>query len=99
MNPRLRLKSHIGVGDCMFAYSTVIRRHQFLINTLRGYNCCLNQLRKMTAEGSKREGFCIQEPDAESLLRRITPVMESSNHKGQAGTRLRNFFLSRFGDF
>ncbi|XP_059632557.1 ATP-dependent (S)-NAD(P)H-hydrate dehydratase [Cornus florida] len=62
----------------MLAYSAIIRRQQFLIRSLGGYsnnhNYQRNRMHSMSLEA-----------DALNILRSITPNLDPTRHKGQAG--------------
>jgi len=66
--------------NCMLpASSPVFRRHRLLIRSLGGSidhhtNCSSGKMQSV-------------EVDAERVIREITPVLDRSRHKGQAGTQ------------
>ncbi|KAI4345581.1 hypothetical protein L6164_012689 [Bauhinia variegata] len=64
--------------NCMLASSPVFRRQQFLIRSLGGASDHQIHFAKMKDLKSV-------EADAESILRAITPPLDPSRHKGQAG--------------
>lgn len=67
--------------DFMLASSAVLRRQQFLIRSLVGGGYSNQIYRKsMQTVGGKA-----MEADAEKILRAITPTLDLSRHKGQAG--------------
>ncbi|KAJ4722383.1 ATP-dependent (S)-NAD(P)H-hydrate dehydratase [Melia azedarach] len=68
--------------NCMLASSAVLRRQQFLIRSLGGYSDHTNQERMQ--EIRSMSGTTL-EADAENVLREITPVLDPTRHKGQAG--------------
>ncbi|XP_057956812.1 ATP-dependent (S)-NAD(P)H-hydrate dehydratase isoform X2 [Malania oleifera] len=68
----------------MLASSSVFRRQQFLIRTLGGYTDNICQRRILRQIKSMAVGTA-SEADAESILRTITPTLDPSRHKGQAG--------------
>lgn len=73
----------------MLASSAVIRRQQFIIRSLGGYNN-LNRAERIQQQQVKfatRAGMDL-EADAENVLRRITPTLDPNRHKGQAGEPL-----------
>ncbi|OWM69845.1 hypothetical protein CDL15_Pgr025694 [Punica granatum] len=80
MNARLPLYN--SAKGCVFASSSVLRRQQFLIRTLGGCNSQSYQQRVGGIRSMAASGI---EADADSILRAITPVLESTKHKGQAG--------------
>jgi ATP-dependent NAD(P)H-hydrate dehydratase len=62
----------------LLASSSVFRRQKFLIRSLGGSidfhtNCSSGKMQSV-------------EVDAESIIRVITPALDQSRHKGQAGT-------------
>uniref|UniRef100_A0A1D1XGB6 ATP-dependent (S)-NAD(P)H-hydrate dehydratase n=2 Tax=Anthurium amnicola TaxID=1678845 RepID=A0A1D1XGB6_9ARAE len=66
-----------------FANSALFRRHHFLVRSLGG----LPQLphgERMAAEATSADKPGL-EAEARSILRRITPPLDSARHKGQAG--------------
>ncbi|KAF3457192.1 hypothetical protein FNV43_RR01849 [Rhamnella rubrinervis] len=66
----------------MLASSAVFRRQQFLIRSLGGYTD--HPLQKRMQEVKSIGGPSV-EADAENILRAITPTLDPSRHKGQAG--------------
>ncbi|KAA8527560.1 hypothetical protein F0562_034725 [Nyssa sinensis] len=66
--------------NCLLAYSAVIRRH--LIRALAGYNnnhhYHRNRMQSLTSGATL-------EADALKILKSITPALDPSRHKGQAG--------------
>ncbi|KAM3707413.1 hypothetical protein ACJW31_02G023000 [Castanea mollissima] len=67
---------------CMLPSSAVLRRQQFLIRTLGGYS---NQTHLKRMQQTKAMSGTALEADAENILRAITPNLDPSKHKGQAG--------------
>lgn len=65
--------------NCVLASSAVLRRQQFLIRSLGGYN----NLRR--TQEIKSMSTTEMEADAENVLREIIPVLDPNRHKGQAG--------------
>ncbi|KAK4784686.1 hypothetical protein SAY86_019054 [Trapa natans] len=70
------------VKGCLVASSSVLRRQQFLIRILGGSS---SQTYQNRLGGIRSMAVCSVEVDAESILKAITPALESSKHKGQAG--------------
>ncbi|KAJ4954720.1 hypothetical protein NE237_011503 [Protea cynaroides] len=66
----------------MLASSAILRRQQFLIRSLGGYS---NQTHAERMQATKVVAGTHFEADAETILRTITPKLDSSRHKGQAG--------------
>ncbi|KAK4587151.1 hypothetical protein RGQ29_024037 [Quercus rubra] len=66
----------------MLASSAVIRRQQFLIRTLGGYTDQTHLKRMQQTKAMSGTAF---EADSENILRAITPNLDPSKHKGQAG--------------
>ncbi|KAJ7980105.1 ATP-dependent (S)-NAD(P)H-hydrate dehydratase [Quillaja saponaria] len=64
--------------SCTWASSPVFRRQQFLIRSLGSCSDQQTKYNKMQATKSL-------EADAENILRTITPCLDLSRHKGQAG--------------
>lgn len=71
--------------NCMLASSAVFRRQQFLIRSLGGYTD--HPLQKRMQEVKSMGGPSL-EADAENILRAITPTLDPSRHKGQAGMHI-----------
>lgn len=75
----------------MLASSAVIRRQQFIIRSLGGYNSLnraerIHQQQQQGVQFGTRAGMDLDlEADAENVLRRITPTLDPNRHKGQAG--------------
>ncbi|XP_058109164.1 ATP-dependent (S)-NAD(P)H-hydrate dehydratase isoform X2 [Magnolia sinica] len=69
-------------NHCMLASSPIVRRQQFLIRSLRGHHNRTNMERTLE---TKCANGTAAEADAENILRRITPALDPSRHKGQAG--------------
>lgn len=67
---------------CMLASSAVFRRQQFLIRTLGGYTDQYHLKRMQQTKAMSGTAF---EADSENILRAITPNLDPSKHKGQAG--------------
>ncbi|KAK2966893.1 hypothetical protein RJ640_028903, partial [Escallonia rubra] len=64
----------------MRGYAAVIRRQQYLIRCLGGYNSNhKNRMQSAIMGGSSLEA------DALNILRSITPTLDNTRHKGQAG--------------
>lgn len=70
------------VKNCMLASSAVFRRQQFLIRSLGGYSDHIEPRRMQDIRSMSGTTF---EADAENVMREITPVLDPSKHKGQAG--------------
>ncbi|KAK9992527.1 hypothetical protein SO802_027512 [Lithocarpus litseifolius] len=70
------------VKHCMLASSAVFRRQQFLIRTLGGYTDQTHLKRMQQTKAMSGTAF---EADSENILRAITPNLDPSKHKGQAG--------------
>ncbi|PPS02193.1 hypothetical protein GOBAR_AA18455 [Gossypium barbadense] len=69
-------------GFSSLASSAVLRRQQFLIRSLKGYSVS----DKIRMEAVKcLSGGASLEANAESVLRAITPSLDPTRHKGQAG--------------
>ncbi|KAL1111237.1 hypothetical protein V6Z11_D02G045700 [Gossypium hirsutum] len=69
-------------GFSSLASSAVLRRQQFLIRSLKGYSVS----DKIRMEAVKcLSGGASLEANAESVLRTITPSLDPTRHKGQAG--------------
>lgn len=68
--------------DYLLASSAVFRRQQFLIRSLGGYT---DQSQQKIMQQTKALGGTALEADAEHILRAITPPLDRSKHKGQAG--------------
>lgn len=70
--------------NLMLASSAVLRRQQFWIRSLgiRDYGVISNRRR---LQGIKSMSGSAIEADAEAILRAITPTLDRSRHKGQAG--------------
>ncbi|XVF38153.1 hypothetical protein REPUB_Repub20aG0075200 [Reevesia pubescens] len=70
-----------------FASLAVLRRQQFLIRSLGGYSVsdiCAHH-KRMEAVKCLSGGGASLEADAESVLKAITPSLDPTRHKGQAG--------------
>lgn len=67
---------------CMLGSSAVFRRQQFLIRTLGGY---ADQSHQERMQQTKAMSGTALEVDAEHFLRAITPTLDPTKHKGQAG--------------
>ena len=77
------VKHGMNSGFSSLASSAVLRRQQFLIRSLGGYSD-ITHLQRM--EGVKcSSGGASLEADAENVLRAITPSLNPTRHKGQAG--------------
>lgn len=74
---------------CMLASSAVFRRQEFLIRCLGGYSDPHPHQKRM--QQVKSMGGQSLEADAENILRAITPTLDPSRHKGQAGMYLYTF--------
>ncbi|XP_042967176.1 ATP-dependent (S)-NAD(P)H-hydrate dehydratase isoform X2 [Carya illinoinensis] len=68
--------------DFMLASSAIFRRQQFLIRSL---GSCTNQTHQKRMQGTKALSGTSLEPDAEHILRAITPTLDRNKHKGMAG--------------
>ncbi|KAF8388014.1 hypothetical protein HHK36_026680 [Tetracentron sinense] len=69
-------------NNCMLSTSAVFRRQQFLLRSLGGYS---NQIHTKIIQEAKAMSGTTLEADAENILRKITPTLDRSRHKGQAG--------------
>lgn len=68
-------------NTCMLlASSSVFRRQQFLIRSLGG------GIDHHHTHSRNMQDLSSVEVDAESIIRAITPALDPSRHKGQAGT-------------
>ncbi|KAK4790144.1 hypothetical protein SAY86_017448 [Trapa natans] len=76
------LPPYNSVIGCLVAPSSILRRQQFLVRILGGFS---SQTYQNRVGGIRSVAACGVEADAESILRAITPALESSKHKGQAG--------------
>jgi ATP-dependent NAD(P)H-hydrate dehydratase len=86
----------LGVAKhCMLGSSAVFRRQQFLIRTLGGYTDQTHQ--KILQQTKAMSGIAL-EADAEHILRAITPTLDPTKHKGQAG-ELAKLALFSFNSF
>ncbi|XP_077241849.1 pfkB-like carbohydrate kinase family protein [Tasmannia lanceolata] len=79
MNP---LSTSSSPKNYMLVSSAVLRRQQFLIRSLTGYH---DRIQKERMMGTRCVSGTALEADAESVLRRITPPLDPTRHKGQAG--------------
>ncbi|KAH0459981.1 hypothetical protein IEQ34_010644 [Dendrobium chrysotoxum] len=68
--------------NCMLASSSVCRRQLFLIRSLGGYCCRVHMERGGRAISSSLSTLGA---DAEGVMRKITPKLDPSLYKGQAG--------------
>ncbi|XP_043724368.1 ATP-dependent (S)-NAD(P)H-hydrate dehydratase-like [Telopea speciosissima] len=68
--------------NCTLASSAILKRQQFLIRSLGDYN---NQTHAQRMEATKVVAGTHLEADVETILRTITPKLDPSRHKGQAG--------------
>ncbi|MBA0737923.1 hypothetical protein Gogos_011340 [Gossypium gossypioides] len=76
------VKHGMNSGFSSLASSAVLRRQQFLIRSLKGYSVS----DKIRMEAVKcLSGGASLEANAESVLRAITPSLDPTRHKGQAG--------------
>lgn len=78
------------VKNCMLASSAVFRRQQFLIRSLGGYSDHIEPRRMQDIRSMSGTTF---EADAENVMREITPVLDPSKHKGQAGEPRKRRFI------
>ncbi|KAK9090482.1 hypothetical protein Sjap_023659 [Stephania japonica] len=70
-------------SNCMLGFTAVLRRQQFLIRALGGSGEKVRS--RGSAAGIKVMARGNFEADAEKVLRRITPALDPTRHKGQAG--------------
>ncbi|KAK6913887.1 ATP/ADP-dependent (S)-NAD(P)H-hydrate dehydratase [Dillenia turbinata] len=73
------------LSDLMFSASAVIRRQHFLIRTFANPYKSQSHHRTIMQETKCMSGNNSLEADAEKILRTITPKLDLSRHKGQAG--------------
>ncbi|KAL5720334.1 ATP-dependent NAD(P)H-hydrate dehydratase [Ranunculus cassubicifolius] len=66
----------------MLASSALLRRQQFLIRSLGGPS---SQQHVRKTQQVRFVSRATMEVDAESIIRRITPILDPNRHKGQAG--------------
>ncbi|XP_038719252.1 ATP-dependent (S)-NAD(P)H-hydrate dehydratase isoform X2 [Tripterygium wilfordii] len=87
------LPPHVGMNrfpslntakTCTLASSAVLRRQQFLIRALLGGHRDHTH-QKIRMQGLSSATGTNSDVDSESILRAITPVLDQSRHKGQAG--------------
>lgn len=78
------VKHGINSGFSSLASSAVLRRQQFLIRYLGRYSDNTTHLKTMEAVKCFSGGASL-EADAENVLRAITPSLDPTRHKGQAG--------------
>lgn len=78
------VKHGINSGFSSLASSAVLRRQQFLIRSLGRYSDNTTHLKTMQAVKCFSGGASL-EADAENVLRAITPSLDPTRHKGQAG--------------
>ena len=71
--------------NCVLASPAVLRRQEFLIRCLVGGFS--DQALHTTMQGGPT-----LEADSENILRAITPALDNSKHKGQAGKLRPNLF-------
>ncbi|XP_022762013.1 ATP-dependent (S)-NAD(P)H-hydrate dehydratase isoform X3 [Durio zibethinus] len=77
------VKYGMNSGFSSLASPAVLRRQQFLIKSLGGYSDITHQ-KRMEAVKCLSGGASL-EADAENVLRAITPSLDPTRHKGQAG--------------
>lgn len=77
------VKHGMNSGFSSLASSAVLRRQQFLIRSLKGYS--VSDKVRMEAVKCLSGGASSLEANAESVLRAITPSLDPTRHKGQAG--------------
>lgn len=70
--------------DLMWVSSSVLRRQHFLTGTLGCYSDHIHFNHK-TMQAMKAMSVYSLEADSENILRAITPTLDPSKHKGQAG--------------
>lgn len=70
--------------DRMWVSSSVLRRQHFLIRTLGGNSDHIHTNHK-TMQAIKAMSGAPLEADSENILRAITPTLDPTRHKGQAG--------------
>ncbi|KAJ0092577.1 hypothetical protein Patl1_25438 [Pistacia atlantica] len=68
----------------MWVSSSVLRRQRFLIRTLGGNGDHINTNHK-TMQAIRAMSRAALEADSENILRAITPTLDPTRHKGQAG--------------
>ncbi|KAF4350194.1 hypothetical protein F8388_013615 [Cannabis sativa] len=79
---KLGVNSGFSATHCVLASPAVLRRQEFLIRCLQGYS---NQGDQEKLQEVKAMGEPNLEAAAENILRAITPTLDPSKHKGQAG--------------
>ncbi|KAF4378869.1 hypothetical protein G4B88_008339 [Cannabis sativa] len=79
---KLGVNSGFSATNCVLASPAVLRRQEFLIRCLQGYS---NQGDQKKLQEVKAMGEPNLEAAAENILRAITPTLDPSKHKGQAG--------------
>ncbi|KAM6566145.1 hypothetical protein CsatA_025273 [Cannabis sativa] len=79
---KLGLNSGFSATNCVLASPAVLRRQEFLIRCLQGNS---NQGDQKKLQEVKAMGEPNLEAAAENILRAITPTLDPSKHKGQAG--------------
>ncbi|PON80155.1 ATP-dependent (S)-NAD(P)H-hydrate dehydratase [Parasponia andersonii] len=79
---KLGVNSGFSARNCMWASPAVFRRQEFLISCLGGYS---DQGYQGKMQQVKSIGQPTSEADGEKILRAITPTLDPSKHKGQAG--------------
>ncbi|XWS13587.1 hypothetical protein CRYUN_Cryun36dG0050100 [Craigia yunnanensis] len=77
------IKHGMNSGFSSLASPAVLRRQQFFIRSLGGYSN-ITHLKRMEAVKCLSGGASL-EADAENVLREITPSLDPTRHKGQAG--------------
>ncbi|KAJ6811905.1 ATP-dependent (S)-NAD(P)H-hydrate dehydratase isoform X1 [Iris pallida] len=80
------MSSWLAFSGCLenrlLSSSPIYRRQLFLIRSLGGY-CCRAHMEE--GRGVPGVGVSTSQTDAETVIQRITPILDPSRHKGQAG--------------
>ncbi|KAJ0034571.1 hypothetical protein Pint_24890 [Pistacia integerrima] len=79
-----RFTSLCSAKNRMWVSSSVLRRQHFLIRTLGGNGDHINTNHK-TMQAIRTMSRAALEADSENILRAITPTLDPTRHKGQAG--------------
>ncbi|XP_031276628.1 ATP-dependent (S)-NAD(P)H-hydrate dehydratase isoform X1 [Pistacia vera] len=79
-----RFTSLCSAKNRMWVSSSVLRRQHFLIRTLGGNRDHINTNHK-TMQAIRAMSRAALEADSENILRAITPTLDPTRHKGQAG--------------
>lgn len=87
---KLGVNSGFSATNCKLASPAVFRRQEFLLRCLQGYS---DQGYQKKLQEVKAMGEPNLEADAENILRAITPTLDPSKHKGQAGKLISSFCI------